>query len=226
MAWEELSEEHRMLRDLVTKFVERELMPLEPAVLARETGGGKIALTPEEEGPLRAKAKELGLWGLDVPEEFGGADLPVLPLMAVEEEMGRTLTPFIFPPDSPNLHMMLQVASSWQRERYLEPYARGEATSCIAISEPGAGGDPAGMTTRAVQDGDDWVINGRKIWTSGAESSEYCTVCSVTLPAWARTISSVRSLYVPTMLPITFFSPATKSSVGAWNCPPYPRTNW
>ena len=124
MAWEELSEEHRMLRDLVAKFVERELMPLEPAVLAREAGGGKIALTPEEEGAAPApSAKELGLWGLDVPEEFGGADLPVPPLMAVEEEMGRTITPFIFPPDSPNLHMMLAVADERQRERYLEPYA-------------------------------------------------------------------------------------------------------
>lgn len=152
MAWEELGEEHRMLRDLVARFVERELMPLEPAVLAREAGGGKIALTPEEEAPLRAKAKELGLWGLDVPEEFGGADLPVLPLMAVEEELGRTLTPFIFPPDSPNLHMMLAVADERQRERYLRPYAEGEARSAMAISEPGAGGDPAGMITRAVPD--------------------------------------------------------------------------
>lgn len=174
MAWEELSEEHRMVRDLVTRFVERELMPLEPQVLAREAGGGRIALTPEEEGPLRAKAKELGLWGLDVPEEFGGADLPVLPLMAVEEEMGRTLTPFIFPPDSPNLHMMLAVANAEQRERYLRPYAEGEARSAMAISEPGAGGDPAGMITRALPDGDGgWRINGRKIWVSGVPAADF-----------------------------------------------------
>src|SRR5918994_2844493 len=153
MAWAELNEEHRMVRDLVARFVERELMPLEPAVLAREARGEKISLIPEEEGPLRAKARELGLWGLDVPEEFGGANLPVLPLMAVEEEMGRTLTPFIFPPDSPNLHMMLAVANEQQRERYLKPYAEGEARSSIAISEPGEGGDPAGMLTRPVPDG-------------------------------------------------------------------------
>ena len=181
MAWEDLSEEHRMLRDLVARFVERELMPLEPAVLAREAGGGKIALTPEEEGPLRAKAKELGLWGLDVPEEFGGADLPVLPLMAVEEELGRTLTPFIFPPDSPNLHMMLAVADARQRERYLRPYAEGEARSAMAISEPGAGGDPAGMITRAVQDGEGgWRINGRKIWVSGVPVADFLIVMART----------------------------------------------
>ena len=88
-----LAEEHRMVRDLVVKFVERDLMPLEPAVLAREAQGQRYGLTEEEEAPLLAKCRELGLWGLDVPEEFGGADLPLPALMAIEEEMGRTVTP-------------------------------------------------------------------------------------------------------------------------------------
>jgi acyl-CoA dehydrogenase len=166
-------EEHRMLQDLVAKFVDRELIPLEPAVLKREANGGKLGLSDEEKAPLLAKCKELGLWGLDSPEEFGGANLPVEALALVNEELGRTAVPFIFPPDSPNLHMMMQVASPFQKERYLEPYARGEALSCIAISEPGAGGDPAGMTTRGVQDGDDWVINGRKIWVSNVPSCDF-----------------------------------------------------
>ena len=168
-----LAEEHRMVRDLVAKFVERDLMPLEPAVLKREAEGQRYGLTAEEEGPLLAKCKELGLYGLDVPEQYGGADLPLAALMAVEEEMGRTVTPFIFPPDSPNLHMLMAVANDDQKKRYLDPYARGEMRSSIGISEPGAGGDPAGMTTRAVQDGDDWVINGRKIWVSGVPRADF-----------------------------------------------------
>ena len=168
-----MSDEHRMLQDLVAKFVDRELIPLEPAALKREAEGGKFALTEAEKAPLLAKCRELGLWGLDSPEEFGGANLPVEALALVNEELGRTITPFIFPPDSPNLHMMVQVASPWQRERYLEPYARGEMTSCIAISEPGAGGDPAGMTTRAAQQGEDWVINGRKIWVSNVHACDF-----------------------------------------------------
>ena len=168
-----LAEEHRMVRDLVVKFVERNLMPLESAVLKRESEGQRYGLTPEEEAPLLAKCKELGLWGLDVPEEFGGADLPLAALMAIEEEMGRTVTPFLFPPDSPNLHMLKAVANPEQRRKYLDPYARGEMRSSIAISEPGAGGDPAGMTTRAVRDGDDWVINGRKIWVSGVPRADF-----------------------------------------------------
>ncbi len=176
----ELAEEHRMVADLVARFVDRDLMPLERAVLAREARGEKYGLTEEEEAPLLAKCRELGLWALDVPAELGGADLPTVALMAINEELGRTVVPFTFPPDSPNLHMLLSVADERQRELYLKPYASGEAKSAIAISEPGAGGDPAGMTTRAVKDGADWVINGRKIWVSRVPQSEFTIVMART----------------------------------------------
>ncbi len=178
----ELSEEHRMLKDLVAKFVDNELMPLEPDVLARDARGEKAELTPEELAPLHAKCKELGLWGLDVPEEVGGVNLPNVALAAVNEELGRTAVPFNFPPDSPNLHMLLATANDEQRKQYLEPYAAGETISSIAISEPGAGADPAGMITRAVKDGSDWVINGRKIWISRAPESDFCIAMAVTDP--------------------------------------------
>ena len=176
----ELSEEHRMLKDLVAKFVDQELMPLERAVLAREAAGGKAGLSDEEEDKLLARCRELGLWALDVPEEIGGANLPAVALMGMNEELGRSCTPFSFPPDSPNLHMLLAVASPEQRKKYLEPYAAGTARSAIAISEPGAGGDPAGMITRAVQDGDDWVINGRKIWVSRVPYADFIIVMART----------------------------------------------
>ena len=175
-----ITEEARMLQDLVAKFVERELIPLEPAVLAREASGEKWAMTEEEEGPVLAKCKELGLWGLDVPESMGGANLDTVTRMLVEEEVSRTITPFEFPPDSPNLHMMMAVANDYQRERYLQPYADGTAKSGIAISEPGAGGDPAGMLTRARKDGSDWVINGRKIWVSRVPAADFIIVMART----------------------------------------------
>jgi len=175
-----ITEEARMLQDLVAKFVERELMPLEPTVLAREAAGGKWSLTEAEEAPILAKCKELGLWGLDVPEAMGGANLDTVSRMLVEEEVSRTITPFEFPPDSPNLHMMTAVANDYQRERYLQPYADGTAKSGIAISEPGAGGDPAGMLTRARKDGSDWVINGRKIWVSRVPAADFIIVMART----------------------------------------------
>lgn len=176
----ELSEEHRRVQDLVARFVDRDLMPLESAILAREARGETCGLTQEEEAPLRQKCRELGLWALDVPEALGGVNLPTVALMAINEELARTVVPFTFPPDSPNLHMLLAVADERQRERYLKPYAAGEAVSAIAISEPGAGGDPAGMTTRAVRDGEVWVINGRKIWVSRVPQADFIIVMART----------------------------------------------
>src|SRR3546814_9454808 len=78
--------------------------------------------------------------------------------------------------------MLMQTATEEQKRKYLEPYAQGEAKSAIAISEPGAGGDPAGMTTRAVKDGNDWVINGRKIWISRIPHADFTIVMALTDP--------------------------------------------
>lgn len=175
-----IDDEYRMLTDTVNRFVDTELMPLEPAVLAREAGGEPCALSEAELAPLNAKCRELGLWGLDAPESVGGADLPALALVGVNEAIGRTVVPFTIPPDSPNLHMLLATASDEQRRRYLEPYARGETISAIAISEPNAGADPAGMRTRAILDGDHWVLNGRKIWISRVKQADFTIVMAVT----------------------------------------------
>ena len=173
-------DESRMIRDLVAKFVDQELMPLEPAILAREARGEPLRLTPEEESPLLEKCRELGLWALDAPEELGGANLNAETWMGINEELGRTVVPFVFPPDSPNMHMLLAVATDEQRKKYLEPYARGDMKGAIAISEPGAGGDPSGMITRAERDGDDWVINGRKIWVSRVPAADFVIVMART----------------------------------------------
>jgi acyl-CoA dehydrogenase len=179
---EEFASEERMLIELVEKFVANELMPLEKAVMAREARGEAWALLPEEEAPLLEKCRELGLWALDAPEEMGGAELPSRVMLAIQERLKSTVTPFIFPPDSPNLHMLMAVASPEQRTKYTEPYAQGKMKSCIGISEPGAGGDPAQMKTRAVRDGDEWVINGRKIWVSNVPNADFIILMAVTEP--------------------------------------------
>ena len=121
----ELSEEHRMLKELVARFVADTLVPLEPALLERESRGEGAALTEAERKPIDAKARELGLWGLDAPAEFGGSDLPVEAMVGVHEELGKTVTPYTFPPDSPNLRMLMVAANEQQRRAYLGPYARG-----------------------------------------------------------------------------------------------------
>jgi len=176
----ELGEEHRMLKELVARFVADALMPLEPKVLERESRGEGAGLTESERKPIDAKARELGLWGLDAPSEFGGSDLPVEAMVGVHEELGKTVTPYTFPPDSPNLRLLMVAANEEQRQTYLGPYARGETISAIGISEPGAGADPAAMITRAVRDGDEWVINGRKIWISRAQDADFTILMAVT----------------------------------------------
>ena len=176
----ELAEEHRMLKDLVARYVRETLIPLEATVMAREAASGELRLLPEERARLDARSRELGLWGLDAPAEMSGADLPNVAMVGVWEEIGRSVVPYELPPDSPNLRMLREAASAEQRERYLAPYARGETVSAIAISEPGAGADPAAMSTRAVRDGNDWVIDGRKIWISRAAEADFTILMAVT----------------------------------------------
>ena len=176
----ELAEEHRMLRDLVQRFVQDELMPLEGAVLARDAAGQGAHLTAEERQRLDSVSKELGLWSLDAPEDAGGMGLPHVALVAVNEALGSTVATYTLPPDSPNLRMLMATVNERQREAYLEPYSRGETVSAIGISEPGAGADPAGMLTRAVRDGNDWVINGRKIWITRAAEADFTILMAIT----------------------------------------------
>jgi acyl-CoA dehydrogenase len=176
----ELSEEHRMIKDLVRRFVEDELMPLEATVLEREASGGPTALTTEEQAKIDKVSRELGLWGLDAPEDVGGIDLPAVALVGVNEELGRTVTPYTLPPDSPNLRMLMATVDDRQRAAYLAPYVAGETISAIGISEPGAGSDPAGMITRAERDGEDWVLNGRKIWITRGAEADFTITMAVT----------------------------------------------
>lgn len=178
----EFAEEERMIIDLVGKFVDNELMPLEKSVMAREAAGDPYGLTSIEEALLLAKCKDIGLWALDAPEEVGGVNLRSIVMLTIQERLRSTITPFIFPPDSPNLHMLMAVATPEQKRQYMEPYAQGEMKSGIAISEPGAGADPAEMKTRAIRDGQEWVINGRKIWVSNVPSSDFMILMAVTDP--------------------------------------------
>jgi acyl-CoA dehydrogenase len=176
----QLAEEHRMLKDLVHRFVEDELIPLEKGVLEREAEGRGLGIGEMQIARIDKISRELGLWGLDAPEDIGGSDLPAVAMIGVNEELGRTVTPYTLPPDSPNLRMMMATVNERQRQAYLEPYVRGETVSAIGISEPGAGADPAGMITRAERDGDDWIINGRKIWISRADHADFTIVMAVT----------------------------------------------
>lgn len=183
----ELDDEHQQLVRLVERFVADELAPLEPKLLAREAAGGEAILEQSDLEKVDHKAQALGLWGMDAPEEFGGSDLPHVAVTAVNLVLGRTVVPYNFPPDSPNLRMLMAAADAEQRERYLAPYVRGTTISAIGISEPGAGSDPRRMKTRAVKTPEGWRISGTKIWISKADKADFTIVMALTsLPDAAR----------------------------------------
>ncbi|WP_375248667.1 acyl-CoA dehydrogenase family protein [Sphingomonas sp.] len=176
----ELDDDHRMIAELVRRFVDDELIPLEGDVLARDVAGEGVTMTAAQRERVGRVSRDLGLWGLDAPADVGGHDLPAVAMVAVNEALGRTIVPFTLPPDSPNLRMLAATVTDRQREAYLAPYVRGETISAIGISEPGAGSDPAGMKTVARRDGDDWVLNGRKIWITRAARADFTIVMAVT----------------------------------------------
>jgi (R)-benzylsuccinyl-CoA dehydrogenase len=180
-----LPEELRMLRATVARFVKEELIPLEATVIRREAERGLTdtpLIPPEAEEKLTRKAKEIGLYGIDVPEEYGGQNMGMLAKAVVIEELKYSIVPFILPPDSPNLWMLKETCKGDQIRKYLMPYASGEKKSSIAITEPSAGSDPANMQTRAEYRNGKWVLNGQKIFISGARSADFLIVMAVTDP--------------------------------------------
>jgi len=181
----ELPEELRMLRETVARFVREELLPLERDVIKREAERGLTdapLIDLDVEKHLADKAREIGLYGIDVPEEYGGQNMGMLAKAVVIEELKTSIVPFVLPPDSPNLWMLRETCKGDQIQKYLLPYASGDKKSAIAISEPGAGSDPAGMKTRAEYKNGKWLLNGQKIWISGARKADFIIVMAVTDP--------------------------------------------
>lgn len=179
------SDENLMVRDMVKRFTTDELIPLEPLVIRREAERGMKddpILPPEVEADLQRKAKDLGLWGIDAPEEFGGQNLGVLTKTLVVEQMKHSIVPLVLPPDSPNLHYLNACCTPEQKERYLLPYVRGEKKSCLALTEAGAGSDASAIRTRAERKNGKWVLNGEKIFISNARRSDFIIVIAVTDP--------------------------------------------
>ncbi len=171
------------LRERVRAFVEREVIPLERQ--QDEEGD----LTPELLAPLRARAREAGVWAPQLPREHGGLGLDMVGQCAAFEETGRSpLGPLALhcaAPDEGNMHLLQRAATPEQKRRYLEPLMRGEMRSCFAMTEPapGAGSDPTMLQTRAERRGDGWAISGRKWFTSGARGAAFAIVAAVTDPA-------------------------------------------
>lgn len=172
----ELPQEIRLLKDTVRRFVDQELIPVE--IEARDGA----ELKPEYRARLEQKAKDVGLWLLDVPEEYGGQGLSLLALAVVWEELARTTAlpsrgPGIFGPDVRSILLSL---NDEQKERYLFPVLSGEKATAFAQTEPDAGGDPGQMRTTAIRDGDHYVINGSKRFILHAKNADFIQLVAAT----------------------------------------------
>ncbi|MDQ6933850.1 MAG: acyl-CoA dehydrogenase family protein [Actinomycetota bacterium] len=167
-----LSDEQRATVDTVRRFVTTELYPHEDEVDRLDDVPAELA---EE---IRTKALKAGLYAANMPEELGGGGLDAVTMALVEGELGRTSYALQWLVARPG--NILQACVGEQRERYLLPTIRGERHDCLAMSEPGAGSDVRSMKTRALRDGDDYVITGTKHFISHADKSDFVVLFAAT----------------------------------------------
>lgn len=171
----EISHEQRMLVDTVRGFIKDELAPLEQAV---EDAGVLDDVTARA---IFEKSSALGLYGMNIPEDFGGGGLSCLDQMMCEEQFGHT-TDILIRRAFGNVYEVLLSCVGPQVESWLTPAVKGERVCSIAFTEPGAGSDAAGITTRAVRKGDKWILNGMKHYISDGSFSDFFVVTAVTDP--------------------------------------------
>ena len=171
-----LTDEQKMVQQTIRKFVEKELVPLENEVLRNEREG-RPSLSKEKEEELTQKAREAGFWGINTPEEYGGADLGQMMQAIVSMEVSRTFVPFRFGGSADNI---LYYGNEEQKEKYLIPTIEGEKKSCFAMTEPDAGSDTRNLKMTAVKEGDEWVLNGEKTFITGGNEADFTMVIAIT----------------------------------------------
>ena len=163
-------------------FIRDEVIPQEMRLLSMPFKEAEIVLND-----LRARAKEIGLWAPFLRDEYGVSAMPLPAFAQLSEWMARTpFGHYIFncqAPDIGNMELLDPQANPFQRARFLEPLINGEIRSCFSMTEPGrAGSNPLLMDTTAVEDGDEWVINGHKWFTTAADGARFAIVMAITDP--------------------------------------------
>lgn len=170
------------LREAVTEVMERHVYPAEREMVDEGEGVPRPLLRQ-----LQAEVKRRGLWAPHMPVEVGGLGIGVVGLALVNEIIGRSpIGPLVFgcqAPDAGNCELLLLYGTEEQKRRWLLPNVAGEIRSCFSMTEPEvSGADPTNLQTTAVLDGDHWVINGHKWFTTGAIGAAYAIVMARTEP--------------------------------------------
>src|SRR3954454_4515526 len=175
----DLTDETRELRDRVRAFVDERVIPAEPELDANDNGSREVM------SELQAAAKEQGLWALGLPKDIGGGGLSFMEYVFVNEVVGRAEHAMVAlgthsAQDATMLHLY---GTDEQKERWLRPLVDGDIYPSIGMTEPEvAGSDPTGVRATAELDGDEWVVNAHKWFTTGVTMAAFTTVFCVTEP--------------------------------------------
>ena len=171
-----LSEKYQLIRKLARDFCEKEI-PKELQDEIDQTGN-----YPQE---LLDKFKKYGFFGIKAPKEIGGQGGDTLAYCITIEEISRVSSVsaiYVSSANSLGTGPLLLAGTEEQKAKYIGGVARGELFPCFGLTEPGAGSDAGGVVTSAVRDGDEWVLNGRKAFITGAPIADFCVVFAKTDP--------------------------------------------
>ncbi len=178
--------EINMILSTMREFVREEIIPLEPLLLNHEYETLMTALHEK-----RLKAKSLRLWLPQIPEKFGGMGLSLVEHGHVSEVLGRSLLGhYVFncqAPDAGNMEILIEYGTPAQQEMFLKPLLAGDIRSCFSMTEPeNPGSNPTWMSTKAIKDGDDYLITGHKWFTTAADGANFAIVMAITNPSAAK----------------------------------------
>ncbi len=181
----QLNDEQRIIVQTVRRFVQEQIIPLEA-----DMDPDAAELPHEDYERLAAMVKELGFFGVDIPAEYGGPGLPLVTRTLMAEEMAQHRAGLYAPcygVFGGGGLIQLMEANEQQKQKYLYPMLHGEKHTFFGLTEPSGGADPArAIKTAAVRDGDEWVINGSKIFISGADVADFGLVFARTDVAKGR----------------------------------------
>jgi acyl-CoA dehydrogenase len=198
----ETDPEYQKKLDWVEEFMRDQLEPLDFAPLDPYEKTNPEVLRVLR--PLQQQVRDQGLWAAHLGPELGGQGYGQVKLALLNEIVGRSRwAPSVFgsqAPDSGNAEILAMFGTEEQKERYLQPLLNGEISSCYSMTEPHGGSDPGLFTTHAERDGDEWVINGEKWFSSNARNASFFIVMVVTNPE-ARTHQKMSLFIVPAETP-------------------------
>ena len=205
-----LDEEHVMMQKVFRDFAESEFTPE-----LQE----RLYTTGEFDWDMHKEMAKYGFMGARIPEEYGGQGGDTLTYVLMMEEFARVCPVLAIYPNTPNSlggGPIMACGTEEQKKKYIPLIATGQKKLCFALTEPGAGSDAGGTTTKAVADGDDFIINGRKTFISGAPVSDYAVVYAKTDPT-QKGSKGISMFIVDLKLPgVSFGKPEKKMGINGY----------